>query len=266
SVEKIYYLELFNEYCKWKDSISYLFYIMFKLKHISIYFFLLTAISINCQTSTNDKALYKWFDTNVGLENIGLLNGTAYTEKYRTSNGNHEFYSSSSFQTGDIVYNGQPYFDIAMKYDIHNDEIIVEVPTQTNSFSIQLIKEKVYSFSINGSNFISIRDLTNENSFYEVIIESSKLAVYKKNIKTSNKYYSGRSMLYSFKSKDEYLLYFKNEYHKITKSKKSLIKLLPEYKKEISSLYKTQSELLNINYDLFIQKLVKELTNTLSKL
>lgn len=228
--------------------------------------FLIITISINCQTSIDEKELHKWFDATVGIDNTGLLNGTAYTKKYRSKNGYHEFYSSSSFRTSDIVYNGQQYFDIAMKYDIHDDELIVEIPTQTSSYTIQLIKEKVKSFSINGANFISIRNLTEDNNdFYEVIFKSLKLALYKKNIKTSNKYFSGRSTFYSFKNKDEYLLSLKNVYHKITKSKKSLIKLFPKYKNEINSFYKSEKELMTLDYDLFMRNLMKELNDIISK-
>ena len=227
--------------------------------------FLVTSISINCQTSTDNKAFYKWFDATVGLDNTGLLNGTAYTKKYRSENGNHEFYSSSSFQAVDLVYDGQHYFDIAMKYDIHDDEIIVKIPTQTSAYTIQLIKDKVYGFSINDSNFISIRNLANNNGFYEVIFKNSNLAFFKKNIKTSNKYISGRSTFYSFKNKDEYLLRLKNQYHKITKSKKSLIRLFPENKREINSFYKSENKLLTLNYDLFMKNLMKELDTIISK-
>ena len=225
---------------------------------------LITTISINCQTSTDNEELYKWFDTTVGVENTELINGTAYTEKYRSRNDNHKFYSSSSFQAGDIVYDGQHYFDVAMKYDIHDDEIIVIIPTQTRSYTIQLIKEKVDSFSINDSDFIPINNLTNHNNgFYEIIFKNSNLAFYKKNIKTSNKYFFDRSILYSFKNKDQYLLYFKGEYHKITKPRKGLIKLFPKYEKDINLFYKSQSELLKINYVLFIKKLMTELNDTI---
>lgn len=228
--------------------------------------FLIATISINCQTSTDNKAFYKWFDATIGLENTGLLNGTAYTEKYRSKNGNHEFYSSASFQTCDIVYDRQHYFDIPLKYDIHNDEIIAQIPTQTSSYTIQLIKEKVYRFSINDSNFIHLQNLTNhKNGFYEVIFKSSNLAFYKKSIKTSTKYISDRSTFYRFKNTNEYLLRLKNAYHKITKSKKSIIRLFPENKKEITSFYKSENKLLNLNYDLFIKNLMKELDTIISK-
>jgi hypothetical protein len=228
--------------------------------------FLIITISINGQISTGNKELYKWFDTTIKLENTELINGTVYTEKYKSKNGHHKFYSSSSFQAGDIVYDGQHYFDIAMKYDIHDDEIIVKIPTQTSSYTIQLVKEKVDSFSINDSDFISISNLTNDNNgFYEIIFKNSNLVFYKKNIKTSNKYFIDRSILYSFKSKDQYFLYFKSKYHKITKPRKDFIKLFPKHEKDINLFYKSQSELLKIDYDLFIKNLMTELNDTTSE-
>lgn len=221
---------------------------------------LFSTISIYSQTTVTDKAFYKWFDATIGQENTGLIDGLAYRELYRTKNDDHKFYTTSDFQKGNITYNGQHYFDIDMKYDLHADEIIVKIPTQTITHTIQLIKENVERFTIKNSKFINLN-----NGFYEIIFKSENLSFYKKHIKTSNKYYSGRSIFYRFKNKTEYVLYFKNEYHSISKSKKNLIKLMPELKKEINSFYKSKNELLNINYNLFMQQLMAELNDIISK-
>lgn len=219
-----------------------------------------STISIYSQTSHAEKALYNWFDTTVGHENSGLLDGIAYRELYKTNNGDHQFYSTSSFQKGNIIYKEQSYFDVDIKYDIHNDEVIVKIPTQTITLIVQLIKENVDKFSINNSEFIHLQD-----GFYEVISKNKSLSLYKKHKKTSTKYYSGRFTFYRFnESKNEYFLYFNNEYYKISKSKKSLIKILPEYKNEINAFYKSQKELLNTNHDLFLKKLIIDLNNNIS--
>lgn len=237
------------------------------LKRIILFFFcLLISLSTSSQSELGNKELYKWFDASVGQENIGLIDGVEYRELYHSKDGDHKFYASSSYQIGNVTYNGQQYFDVEMKYDLHDDEIIIKTPTRTITHTIQLIKEKIDSFSINGAEFIALNNLTDHiNGFYEVLFRSEDLSFYKKNIKSSNKYYSGRSIYYRFKNKDEYLLYFNDEYHKITKSKKSLIKLLPEHKKDINLFYKSESELLKINYGLFMKKLLIELNTTISK-
>jgi len=233
---------------------------------ILVFFCLLVTVSTSSQTELGNKKLYKWFDAAIGEENIGLIDGVEYRELYHSKDDDHKFYASSSYQIGNISYNGQQYFDVEMKYDLHDDEVIIKIPTQTITYNIQLLKENIDSFSINGAEFIPINNLTNYgNGFYEVIFKSEHLSFYKKNIKTSNKYYSDRSIYYRFKNKDEYLLYFNNEYHKITKSKKSLIKLMPELKKDINSFYKSENELLKINYGLFMKKLMTELNTTISK-
>lgn len=232
------------------------------LKYKALFFLLfLSTISIYSQTTDAEKALYKWFDSTVGHENSGLLNGIAYRELYKTKNNDHQFYRSSSFQKGNIVYNGQPYFDIDMKYDIHNDEVIVNVPTQTDTRTVQLIKENINEFAIRNSEFIHL-----QGGFYEIVSKTKALSLFKKHKKASSKYYSGRLTFYRFnKSKIEYLINVKSECHKISKSKKSLIKLLPEYKSEINLFYKSQNELLKTNYDLFMKTLIIDLNNIISK-
>jgi hypothetical protein len=230
------------------------------LKNKALLFLLVFSTTlIFSQTTDAEKAVYKWFDAKVGPENTGLLDGIAYRELYKTENGDHQFYASSSFQKGDITYKGQYYFDVDMKYDIHNDEIIVRIPAQTVTPIIQLIKKNVNKFSINNSEFILLQD-----GFYEVLSKTKTLSLYKKHKKTSTKYYSGRFTFYRFnKSKNEYFMYLNNEYHKITKSKNSFIKVLPEYKNEINSFYKSQDDLLKANYDHFVQELISFLNNKL---
>ena len=231
---------------------------MLKNKALLFLLFFSTILTYS-QTTDEEKALYKWFDDKVGQENTGILDGIAYRELYKTKNGDHQFYAFSSFQKGNITYNGQYYFDVEMKYDIHNDEIIVKIPTQTVTHIIQLIKENVNEFSINNSKFILLQD-----GFYEVLSKTKTLSLYKKHKKTSTKYYSGRFIFYHFnKSKDEYLMYLNNEYQEITKSKNSFIKVLPEYKNEINLFYKSQNDLFNRDYDSFVKELISLLNNKL---
>jgi hypothetical protein len=231
---------------------------MLKNKALLFLLFFSTTL-IFSQTTDAEKAVYKWFDAKVGPENTGILDGIAYRELYETENDDHQFYASSSFQKGNITYNGQYYFDVDMKYDIYNDEIIVRIPAQTVTPTIQLIKKNIDKFSINNSEFILL-----QGCFYEVLFKTKILSLYKKHKKTSNKYYSGRFTFYHFnKSKDEYFLHLNNEYHEITKSKKSFIKVLPEYKNEINSFYKSQDDLFKANYDSFVQELITLLNNKL---
>jgi len=234
------------------------------LKKITLFFlFLLLSFPIYSQSVNANKDLHKWFDASIGQENTGLLDGFEVKDLYKSKNGDHKFYKSSLFQLGNITYKGQQYFDVEMKYDINEDELIVRIPTQTLMQTIQLIKEKVEIFSMNESKFIALKNVSNyDYGFYQVLYDGEKMSLYKKNMKTSNKYYSGRAIFYNFSGKEEYFLYFKGEYHKISKSKKSIKKLLPEYNKEIDLFYKSQNQLLRRNYDLFVQKLVSTLNST----
>lgn len=228
---------------------------------VFLFLLLFSTISLYSQTTDSEKALYKWFDTTIGHENSGLLDGIVYRELYKTNNGDHQFYKFSSFQKGNVTYNGQSYFDVDLKYDIHNDEVIVKIPTQSTTRTIQLIKENINKFSINNSEFKLL-----QNGFYEIISINKTLSLLKKHKKSSTKHYSGRLTFYRFsESKNEYYLNYNNVYHSISKSKRKLIKILPEYKSEINSFYKSQNDLLKTNHDLFMKKLIINLNNKISK-
>ena len=79
-------------------------------------------------------------------------------------NGNHKFYKIFEFVIGDIIYDGQPYYNIKMKYDLLEDQIIVNLFTNTGDNIFKLLSSKLNSFTINNSEFIKLSNtIVNSN-------------------------------------------------------------------------------------------------------
>jgi len=228
--------------------------------------FIFTAISSFCQTESDEKDYYKWFDEIVGSENIGLFDGTRFNQKYRTLNGNHNYYLSSKFILGNIVYDDQPYYDIEMKYDIFDDEIIVNLPIQTGYSSFQLIYDKIDSFYLDDRQFIKLSNYNNSKNvisgFYEISFQDSNLILYKRHIKIRKEYYYKKNVYSEFSSGDVYLLKFNNTYYQLD-SKKDFIKIFPKQKKEINEFYNTYKRLLKSNYDSFMTQLTLGISSSI---
>ncbi len=229
---------------------------------IVFFFFTLSSIAFYGQTYSNQKTYYKWFDDVVGVGNTAIYNGIQYKRNYNTIKNNHEYFLSSDYMSGTVVYSNQPYFDVTLKYDIYNDELIAQLPSFNSYNTILLIQQKVKSFSINDHNFVKL-STENGTGFYEVLFEGLEVKIYKKYEKTLKKHLDKDFVYDVFKGKETYLLYNNNKYYRI-KSKGSILKVLPKHKKSINSFYKNNKDLKKNNYDLFLSELSNYLSGKIS--
>lgn len=245
---KIYKNFNFGCYMK-KNKTSFLFFIT-----------LLLSINIFCQSKNNNEIEYfKWFDNIIDARNNHLSNGVSYSEKHRTKKGHHEYYQTSDFLIGDIIYDNQLFFDVDLKYNLFSDEIILGLYNGDNLKLIQLIKDKIDKFWVNNIAFAKISDQRNKiNGYYEILLESNNLNFYKKHIKERIRHLDKDFVYYSFKKKINYLIYYQNSYHKIN-SKKSVLKLFPKKKKVINNFFSVNSNLNKENTDLFMKLLFQQI-------
>ncbi|SNR66250.1 hypothetical protein [Lutibacter flavus] len=234
------------------------------LQYVLILFFLIQSTTIYSQIHKPEhENYYKWFDAIIGVGNTGIYNGIEYEKKYRTLGESHEFYITSQFLNGDIVYDSQPYFNIEMKYDVFEDELIVKLPSQYGgSIIIKLIKEKIDSFNINNNRFVRIyigdKEQISEinRSFYQVLYQSNYIKLYKKHRKTKLAR-SDKDFIYNvFKEQIESYIYYDKKYHQV-KSKGDFLRLFPEQKKRINAFYKSNKVLRKSDNDKFLIELSK---------
>lgn len=232
-------------------------------------FFTLNTVSIHSQSNTSNKDSYNWFDNIIGYENTGIYNGIIYNEKFRTIDNNHKFYLTSQFSKGNIIYDGQSYYNIEMKYDIYEDLLIVKLPYNSEYFIIQLLNDKIDEFSINSNKFIKI-SLKNEaffnetiSGFYEISFQSKDLNLFKKHIKSRKERIVGNFVYSKFKDESEHIIVFNDKYYKIN-SKKYLIKLFPELKKNIDNFYNSNKQLLEKDKDTFMIQLIEQLSSLIN--
>lgn len=238
------------------------------LQQVHIFFIFFTfSTAATGQINDYEKDHYKWFDNYIGIENTGLFNGLRYKEAYRTYGEKHKFYLTSNFLNGAITYDGQTYFDIQMKYDLYEDQIIVNLISHSGNNILQLLDDKVEAFTINDHIFVKISDNQSMNSsepltgIFEVLYQSTDLFLYKKHKKNAKKHLTKAHVSYSFKSANQYYCYFNENYYQI-KSKSDWIKVFPDRKKEIQSFYSKNKLLLHSNYDAFSVQLSAKMSHS----
>nr|WP_299173566.1 hypothetical protein [uncultured Allomuricauda sp.] len=193
------------------------------------------------EVQKGEEEYYEWFDKAMGIENTALYNGIGYVEKYKVINNYHKFYKTTDFLKGSIVYDGHHYFGLEMKYDLDEDLVLLNLKKGLRIVLLQLIKSKVDSFIIDGHKFINIRDSLPNNpgisGFYEVLLENQHLKLFEKHKKKRFQKAGNNSVYYEFKSRNVMFLFYNQQYYPL-RNRKELVKVFPEYKKEIEGLSK----------------------------
>ncbi len=219
---------------------------MTSIRCILLLLIISTPIVFHGQDYEVNKSYYKWFDQEIGIQNLQIYNGTAYVEKYRTINEKHKFFNSSTFLPGSLIYNGQPFYDLQLKYDCYEDVVLLNSKIATGTV-IRLNSNKIKSFIVDSHEFINLSLGQNDQrgikvtGFYEVLFQTPFFMLLQKNKKNLLKKIKGKLVYYEFKSDFEKYLLYKNTYYPIRK-KRDLIRIFPELKKNINSYYTTSRD------------------------
>lgn len=221
---------------------------------------LLFCPAIHSQES--DTNYYKAFDSIVGIENTNLLNGTQFIDKYRSTETNNRFFKSYEFLNGSIVYDSQLYNNLKIKYDLHKDQIVLELPNKNNYFQLNINTDKVKQFTIDKHVFINYSNNNTSlnaleiNGFLEPIFKGNNIELFIKHFKSRKESIKGSRVESDFKLKSQFLYLYKEKFY-LLKSKNKLKKVFPKQADSINEYYKNNSILFKRNPNDFMLKLFK---------
>lgn len=210
------------------------------------------------------------FDSAVGIENTDLYQGIVYVERYRTVNENTQFYQANRFFQGAVNYNGQNFYDLDLKYDVYQDNVLLRLKNSVGGGTLQLLRDYVNSFTIDGHNFIKlerekVNGELNTYGFYEDAYKGPYFNFYSKPVKRSFERKDRSAVYYEFKDgKSEYVLFYDGKHHQVD-SKGDFIDLFPNLKKEINRFYNLARSLRNSDPDAFHVSLLKRIEILLSQ-
>ncbi len=170
-------------------------------------------------------------------ESTALYNGVEYNYRNPDIKGT-PFFNENELSSGSIMYDGQLYSGIKMKYDIYKDILITDYYDSHYFFhQLQLIKQKIESFTFQGHNFVHIRpDLLNEgipSGFYDILYDGG-VRVMARYTKVVNKNSGGGSQLFIFARKDFYFLEKNGRMFRI-KNKRGILNVLEDKNREIKA-------------------------------
>lgn len=219
--------------------------------------------------NNDDKSLYNWFDNALGKENSEVNNGAIHLNYDKTLNNESRYFGDTNvFANGSVNYENQDYFDVNLKYDILNDDLVFNPKSiESNYIGINLNKEKIKSFSINKKNFVNLSTPTLppdiSKGFYEESVVGKSFTFYIKHYKTRSESIKDYGVFAKYTYKTEFILFFKNKFERIN-SKKSIVNQFPEYKKKINDFYTMNDYLEKENRIKFMENLMIYINNLLN--
>jgi hypothetical protein len=203
-----------------------------RILHIISLIFLCLQSNFAQSTRMNDSTILEsklYFEQLYGAD-YNLINGTRYVNLYPSAEG-HPFLGEDKFYRGNIIINNISYSDVEIKYDICDQNIILQYPYFTgNKDKIILNEEFIEEFEADGRIFRKYFFPETGSHFYQVVSQgniyclyrwekyllkgSSALSFYKYSPEKHFSYLVIDNRICSFTGRKSFLKLFPGEYHK----------------------------------------------------
>lgn len=184
-----------------------------------------------------------------------LYNGSEYREYISQEDEFPYLYDDTI--NGNVKYSGNLYEDVPLDYDLSTDQVITSYPYGSK---IQLVREKVEYFEISGHHFVRLNNDKVPEGFYDVLYDG-KMKFYVRRQKNLVLKISGKEAQNLFEDKIRYYIVKDGFYHTV-KSKKSVMNLLSDRKKELKRMLKQQGIKFGQSRELAITRLLEHYEQT----
>jgi hypothetical protein len=181
------------------------------------------------------------YEAGIGDESH-LYNGPQYVnyDKYYVTG--HQFYRTDDPAPASIYYDGASYAQVPMLYDIMLDKIVLEHPS--SEFQLSLINEKVKYFTFQNHTFIrlekdSLANTPIKTGFYD-LLHDGKVQFLAKRLKNLQEQATQEGMKGSFEQQNRFYIRKENIYYPV-RDKRSVLKILPDKKKELQRHIREQN-------------------------
>lgn len=239
----------------------------FKIKGFCLALFMISGVGFSLRAQVfvlgiNDyKETYIAYDRLVGKENLEIYNGVEYIEKHRMINEKHKFYLSFDFQKGTVFYDGQPYYNIDIKYNVVDDLLLVQFQQNGAKNVFQLSPLKLNGFSLNERQFVNLsgRQGLPTEGIFEVIYDASGNQILKKHRMKEKKILEGKLLHYEFEAdKPEYFFVSNDKIFRM--NSKNLLIRYPGEKERIKRFFRKHGRKIHQLTDADLITFYEELT------
>jgi hypothetical protein len=160
-----------------------------------------------------------------------LYNGTEYFYNDSRLTGT-PFFATDSFTKGNLIYYGQLYTGIPLKFDVLRGEVVTYLHNPT--FPVKLVTEKLKCFTIGSAVFVWVEKTGGmpEAGYYQVLY-NGKASILAKRYKTIRETVSAEGVVREVVNHSNYYVLKNGIYHSVG-SKGSLLDALSDQKSALS--------------------------------
>jgi hypothetical protein len=164
--------------------------------------------------------------------NAGLYNGVHYKESpIRIADVGYPLAWDGKWEQGTIDYDGQHYSNVEMNHDLVRDKVVIVNPY--TQLKIELINEKLASFSLHGHEFVRLAPVPGQltGGFYDVLV-SGPVQLFLKRTKTRQPHVAQGMSGVDFRETRQFYL-FRNDTYFPVATRASVLKVLADRKVEL---------------------------------
>jgi len=197
-----------------------------------LFFILLIPFSLysqdkNSLTKDHYQKLFEQIQNQYGPDQT-LLNGIFYQYPYRNAKG-HPFFYENRFYHGNLVFKNILYKNLELKFDIFNQQLILNYIFNVNQTQLILPTEFISSFNIEGKQFKTVHLKEMGIAIYQVLgLNDSIQCLYQWSKQRIESDHLGQILLYKFSfEKRRTFLFIDGELHRYI-GNRSFLKVFPE--------------------------------------
>ena len=205
---------------------------------ICVFSFLSATLPLHSQPGDENKIteLNYYFVERYGPDQ-NLINGALYINLHRQATG-HKFLGEDVFTTGRVVLDNREYNDLRLKYDLYNQEVILQYDfLKGGTKEIILNSLRIQEFELEGRVFRRIHFPETGALFFQVIAEGD-IGCYHHYLKEIIPKVSGEHSLLEFsQTKRKSFIARYSELHKF-KGSRSFTRIFPEYRSQLQKYFR----------------------------
>lgn len=221
---------------------------------------LCSSLLLSCSAITAQTETFTNYDIATGRANAAIYNGPIYINPFRADQVSHHYFLDDTFRNAIVIYEGQPYEVDQLKYDIHQNKLILQSAGDYSNLAIDLIIDKVSEFTLGGKHFVKLSAIDanrfERNQFLEQIMVNPASTIYVRHFKTRKEIFKGDVIMDKFAVVNQYFLATNGEII-LLDSKRDAIKAFPSLKRNINDFASSNKVLLKNDRSAFIENLLR---------
>lgn len=207
----------------------------------------------------------KKFDHVVGKENLGINNGPLKLRDYPfIIEGKTKYFQNLGYTKSTVHYDGQPYFEVNLKYDLSEGNLIFNPKNAAPNIGVILIEQKVDSFQLQSFTFVNLGKLVsagkniNYHGYWRQIKIDSGFFLFIKYKNNRKDIIKNDKVFHQFDLHHTFLVNYNGKFQPIS-SKNDILKIFPNFSEEINRFYESNKYLEKSDLPLFYSNLLNSI-------